>query len=102
MLFGGFYLNTRSIWIGFVWIEALSFIKYAFTALAVNEFTDTTWICDTSYSCLDTGDKVLLSLGFENANIWAEVGKLCALLVGFRFIAYLCLLLLRKERLKLK
>lgn len=47
MLFGGFYLNNRSIWVGFIWIQALSFIKYGYTALAVNEFTDTTWTCST-------------------------------------------------------
>jgi hypothetical protein len=44
---------------------------------------------------------VLESLSFQHANIWEEVGKLVALSVGFRVIAYLALLFLRKEKLKL-
>ena len=39
MLFGGFYINVTSLWIGFAPIEYMSFIKYAYAALVVNEFT---------------------------------------------------------------
>jgi len=102
ILFGGFYLRNQSVWIGFVWLQYLSFIKYIYAALVVNEFQDTTWSCDTSYQCLDTGEKVLDSLGMDGMSIWQELGKLIALGVGFRVIAYLALLLLRKERLRLR
>eukprot|EP00048_Salpingoeca_helianthica_P015136 m.225213 g.225213 ORF g.225213 m.225213 type:complete len:662 (-) comp16645_c0_seq1:321-2306(-) len=101
MLFGGFYLNSRSIWIGFVWIEALSFLKYSFTAVAVNEFRGTTWTCSDPTNCLGTGERVLETLNFTHGNVWEEIGKLFALCVGLRVIAYFCLLLLRRERLKL-
>ena len=53
-----------------------------------------------SLTAVVTG-QVLGSLGFGSSVVWEELGKLIALAVGFRFIAYLVLLFGRKERLKL-
>ncbi len=44
--------------------------------------------------------QILESLSFAHANVWEELGKLAALIVGARFIAYFCLRFLRREKLK--
>ena len=59
ILFGGFYANSDNIpnWIG--WLENLSFIKWAFTALVINEFEDRTFRCD-ELPCIENGLSNLL------------------------------------------
>ena len=54
-------------------------------------------------SGLGTGDQVIEQLGFEGEErtFWAEMGKLLALLVMFRFLAYLSLRFCYRQKLHL-
>eukprot|EP00039_Didymoeca_costata_P012262 m.175979 g.175979 ORF g.175979 m.175979 type:complete len:161 (+) comp15434_c0_seq27:1932-2414(+) len=94
MLFGGFYLNLSSIWPGFQFIEVFSFIQYCFTALCINEFAGLKFACDAgqdSTYCLVTGEQVLTQAGMSGRTVAGEIGKLFALAVLFRILAYLLL-----------
>lgn len=37
MIFSGFILNTENVPVYFIWVEYISFIKYAFQGVATNE-----------------------------------------------------------------
>lgn len=103
MLFGGFYVGVDSLWDGWIWLEAISFMQYCYVALVQVQFRDTTWECDSKSYCLETGDQVIEELGFdgEERTYWAEMGKLFALLVLFRFLAYLSLRFCYRQKLYL-
>jgi len=102
MLFGGFFLNTANVWVGFVWIEYISFIGYTFKALAVNEYAGMTFTCDNSSSglCETTGEQVLQNLNFGGSNKWEDLGLLFCIAVVAHILAYLCLLFLGKPKTK--
>eukprot|EP00050_Salpingoeca_kvevrii_P011111 m.12819 g.12819 ORF g.12819 m.12819 type:complete len:185 (+) comp3261_c0_seq2:1468-2022(+) len=101
MLFGGFYINVESIPDWLIWLESISFIKYAYQALLVNEFDGGTYSCEEAFNCLDTGDKVLDSLSMDDVHYWEEFGKLMALAVGFRIIGYFALRYFSRPKIKL-
>ena len=52
MMFSGFFLNPESAPTWLMWIEFLSPMKYAFSALAQNEFTNLTLHCTPSQTRL--------------------------------------------------
>jgi len=101
MLFGGFYLNTDSIWVGFRWIEIFSFMQYTYNALMVNEFKGLNFTCSADTFCLETGQEVLVERSMGDVDMWEELGKLFALMVGFRILGYLALRFMHRERLKI-
>jgi len=99
MLFGGFYLNSDSIWIGFRWIEIFSFMQYTYNALMINEFTGLNFTCTADTFCLETGEAVLAERSMGDRDMWEELAKLFALMVGFRILAYLALRFMHREKL---
>lgn len=57
ILFGGFYINTASLPPGSEWVQYISYIKWAFQALALNEFEGATFDCGTQLKgCEPTGE----------------------------------------------
>eukprot|EP01137_Pigoraptor_chileana_P033008 Opistho-2@23287 len=102
LLFGGFYLNSADIWPGFYWIKYISFLNYGYRAIAANEYAGLVFECNTGIArCVRTGDEVLEQLDFADVNKWADFGVLVALVVGYRFLAYLALLYLAKPKSKI-
>ncbi|WAQ93831.1 WHITE-like protein [Mya arenaria] len=69
MMFGGFFLNSDSIPVYFIWLEYLSWFKYANEVLAV--------ISGKTSTVLD--------------NVLLDVSLLCAMLVAYRIIAFIIL-----------
>ncbi|KNC77312.1 hypothetical protein SARC_10225, partial [Sphaeroforma arctica JP610] len=66
MLFSGFYLNTDSTPVYFIWIQYLSPVYYGFQSVVVNEFEGLVFDCTgATYGCYPTGEDVIASLGFE-------------------------------------
>eukprot|EP01035_Chromulina_nebulosa_P018182 gene18182-23840_t len=67
MLFGGFYINTSSLPEGSAWVTYISYIKWAFQALIINEFTGETFSCKDAGSkgCESTGEQVIDRLQFN-------------------------------------
>jgi len=93
IMFGGFYLSIESIPIWLKWLEVFSFLQYGFTGLLRVQFKDETFSCSQANLCLRTGEEWLEDLGVagEQYSYWASFGKVAALAVGFRFLAYLSL-----------
>ncbi|EYC40677.1 hypothetical protein Y032_0601g500 [Ancylostoma ceylanicum] len=90
LVFGGFYINLHNIPMWMRPFSALSFFKYSFEALQINQWTDVTYIrgCtgllsagnNTVYCPSETGKGLLLKRGMDGSLI------LCILLLIF-FIA---------------
>lgn len=97
LLFGGFFVKDESIPDYFIWLKFLSWFKYAFECLQINQWDDIDSIsCEFKGNktiCLTTGANVLARNGYEPDNMWPNVGILFALLIGFRIIAFLFVLL---------
>ncbi|XP_018015632.1 protein white isoform X2 [Hyalella azteca] len=94
MLFGGFFLNSDSVPVYFIWLQYISWFNYANEALNINQWDDFGSIgCEfgnnTSSLCpYQTGDDVLRDLNFESDNFGMDIGVMFALLFGFRIIAF--------------
>jgi len=61
LLFGGFYINLSSLPIVANLIPYVSFLRWGFQALCINEFTGATFVCDPGvplYQCQTTGEQV--------------------------------------------
>ena len=46
LMFSGFFLNESNVPAMFIWLKEISFIRYAFQALCVNEFKGADFSCD--------------------------------------------------------
>jgi hypothetical protein len=66
LIFSGFLINEDSVPTYFVWLREISFIRYAFKAVAVNEFQGASFECSQSEEavCIRNGDQLLAQLGF--------------------------------------
>ena len=93
ILFGGFYINTDTLPAGSEWVQYISFIRWSFQALLINEFTGRTFDCDDFPGCEKTGSDVLTSLSFANQDLYTCVWALVVIMLSAFFLAYLLLLL---------
>jgi len=93
LLFGGFFINLDSLPIVANWIPYLSFLKWTFECLAINEFKGAKFSCGgQSYgACETTGEQVLKRLKFGDDTIYDAVFGLSMVLIGFTVSAYLIL-----------
>jgi len=89
LLFGGFYINIKSLPIVANWIPYMSFLKWTFQALSINEFSGETFNCIGSPdgACLKTGEQVLARLNFQNDTINEACFGLGMVLLGFTISA---------------
>jgi ABC-type multidrug transport system ATPase subunit len=102
LMFSGFFLNDNSVPVYLSWMKYISFIRYAFIAMSINELRGQKYDCDspamatvnatgfTEFSpgpCLD-GDQVLERLGFADQTVLENCAYLGVLLVSFNLIAY--------------
>lgn len=106
LIFNGFMINEESIPVYFIWLRELSFVRYAFQAVAVNEFAGATFTCDDvskGASCITSGDTVLAQFGFTDdfaiMRCMVIMGVIC---VGFNLLAFLILLVRRPKFLPLE
>ncbi|XP_045170126.2 protein white-like isoform X2 [Mercenaria mercenaria] len=100
LMFGGFFLNSESIPVYFIWLEYLSWFKYANELISVNQWENIDSIeCEgnsTSSSsqslCLyRSGDQVIKYLNFDKDNLWIDVGCLIGMMIAYRLIAFIIL-----------
>jgi ABC-type multidrug transport system ATPase subunit len=97
LMFSGYFLNEASLPAVLGWMKYLSFIRYAFQALCVNEFKDAEFVCaPTDPDCVN-GNQVLERLSFDNVTIVDRSAILLAMIVGWNIIAY-CILILRRPK----
>jgi ABC-type multidrug transport system ATPase subunit len=95
LLFNGFMINEESIPAYFIWLREISFVRYAFKAVVVNEFQGASFTCSaTDTVCITSGDAVLERLQFNGSGlIWESAMILIILAVAFNVVAYIILLL---------
>jgi ABC-type transport system involved in multi-copper enzyme maturation permease subunit len=103
VLLGGFFLNENNMRSWVRWSRWMSFMKYSYELLLINEFriggrhfTPTT---PTAYPGLNpiTGNDVLNHYHVET-NIWGDLMFLCGMIVLTRVLAYLALRFLNKPK----
>mmetsp|Transcript_12407 Transcript_12407/g.21004 ORF Transcript_12407/g.21004 Transcript_12407/m.21004 type:complete len:659 (+) Transcript_12407:234-2210(+) len=103
LIFGGFFINTNSIPVYFIWLQYLSFFKYSYEAAIVNEFTGLTFTCDASVQrngvCpMPDGQYVIYEyLKLGKLSIWANILVLVGMVLAYRLAAYLSLLRLARR-----
>jgi hypothetical protein len=92
-LFGAFYVTPNLMsqdYPYFLWITSVSFVQYAYLGVFQNEFQGMEIECPQGLVCpFRTGQEYLESLDSEFIPIWACALVLIAMIILFRFIAYL-------------
>lgn len=90
-LFGGFFLPPALLPQYFEWLDPLSYVKYAYLAIANNELQDLV-LCSTPTSCSTTAANALIaSKKLDYLTTGPCVGVLIAFVVATRVVAYLFL-----------
>ncbi|EZA53360.1 Protein white [Ooceraea biroi] len=94
LLFGGFFLNTASVPFYFEWLSYLSWFRYGNEALLINQWSDVDFIACTrnNVTCPKSGHMILETYNFREDGFWMDIVCLFALIVAFRFLAFLALL----------
>ena len=69
LMFSGFFLNENNVPIYLIWLREVSFIRYAFQALSVNEFKDATFSCSSGDTSCITGNEHLERLNFDDVTV---------------------------------
>jgi len=93
-LFGGFFLPPSQLPIYFSWLDALSYVKYTYTGISLNELTDLTYTCEVAEMregvCPTMhGAQVIDRLGLDFITRDQAAGILIFFIVSCRFVAYL-------------
>ncbi len=93
-LFGGYYTSPKLLHQYPEWrfADALSYIKYAYIGLALNELQGKEYICDTSSGTgckITNGQDIIDVYGYDEYTVGYCIGLLVVLSVGFRFLGYL-------------
>jgi ATP-binding cassette, subfamily G (WHITE), eye pigment precursor transporter len=98
--FGGYLLNINTVPSWLSWMQYLSWFRYSYELLLVNQwsgYTNLTCSANSTKStlsapCFHDGDSVLLFYGFQNFNYFIDFGGLLILIVVFRIGGYVALL----------
>ena len=100
LLFGGLFVNTDNIPDYFIWLEYLSWFKYANEVMLINQWDNIDEIpCEINKTpsiaqrpCgYKTGEDVLNVFSVDKGNYWRDIGALFGLIAGFRLISFLIL-----------
>jgi ABC-type multidrug transport system ATPase subunit/ABC-type multidrug transport system permease subunit len=96
ILFGGFYITIDALPVVADLIPWISFQRWFFQAVTINEYTGLKFTCDTvGYACKTTGEEVLEALSFDGHKTSYGVFGLSMCLLGF--LAYTLLIMLNTK-----
>lgn len=71
-------------------LDAISYIRYGYFVIAINELTGLDIECDTAKKCaITSGEQVMAQYGYDKFTMESCVGYLFLLNFAFRVIAYL-------------
>eukprot|EP01117_Protostelium_nocturnum_P010633 TRINITY_DN382_c0_g1_i1.p1 TRINITY_DN382_c0_g1~~TRINITY_DN382_c0_g1_i1.p1 ORF type:complete len:613 (+),score=171.42 TRINITY_DN382_c0_g1_i1:131-1969(+) len=95
-LFGAFFLAPINLPVGFVWLDALSYVKWAYVGISLNELNGLSISCQASELVNGvcptvSGEQTIQRLGLNKFTIGECIGSLIAIIVGFRIITFLAL-----------
>ena len=94
-LYGGFFVSPKLLESAHNWkfADALSYLKYAFVGVALNELHGLKLTCtlaeSQSGSCITTGEQLIENLGYNEYTIGGLAGILAVFIVGCRIVAFL-------------
>jgi ATP-binding cassette subfamily G (WHITE) protein 2 len=89
-LFGGFFLSPAALPLYFSWIDAISYVKYVYMGLMINEFDGKPPVCTVVTPCL-SGNAFLETLGIGYIPLYACALVLLGMIIVMRFITYIVL-----------
>uniref|UniRef100_A0A7S1MF97 ABC transporter domain-containing protein n=2 Tax=Neobodo designis TaxID=312471 RepID=A0A7S1MF97_NEODS len=105
MLVGGLFANTERLEPGWVWLNYISFPRYAYKAFFVNEFTHMDNLCPAGNCRYTSGDEVIKVFGFDKDvvdTVWFNIVMLLVMMLVLRVLGALGLALQgRKTRSRL-
>ena len=92
-LFGGFYLPPSKLPSYFSWLDALSYVKYSYVGISLNELEGLYFVCSASQqpgsaSVPCVGQQEVDGLGLGFLTIGGCIGVLLLYIVVLRFFAY--------------
>jgi ATP-binding cassette, subfamily G (WHITE), member 2 len=92
-LFGGFLLSPSRLPKYFSWLDAISYTKYTFVGIALNELSGLNLTCaagtEGTGACTDRGETLIGERGYDYINIGGCIGALIAYIIVCRSIAFL-------------
>lgn len=99
-LFGGFFVAPSRVPKYLSWIDALSYIKYAFVGAALNELQGLQLNCEgvkttivngtynITATCIKTGEELIKERGYNYIDIGGCIGILLAFIIFCRALAF--------------
>jgi ABC-type multidrug transport system permease subunit len=102
LILGGFYIPLQNMHVGIYWASWLSFARYGYSALILNEYQGRDIPCSpdpvavqigNSDACPLPGEEVIQSLGIEGVaeSYWFNIGMIIVLQLFFRTAGYVFL-----------
>jgi ATP-binding cassette subfamily G (WHITE) protein 2 len=89
-LFGGFFLPPASLPNYYVWLDALSYVKYAYTAISQSQLSGMMFTCGPAdTNCILEGQQMINQRGLDYISVGGCAGVLIAMTILYRLIAYL-------------
>jgi len=100
-LFGGFFVAPSRVPKYLSWIDALSYVKYAFIGATLNELDGLQLNCDglkttivnATYNitakCITSGEELIQERGYDYINIGGCIGVLLAFIIFCRALAFI-------------
>jgi hypothetical protein len=91
-LFGGFFTSPKLLdeFPNWAFADALSYIKYCFVGLCLNQLQGLKIDCPQGQTCSTTsGDQIIQEFGYDRYTISGCMASLVGLIVGYRLLAYL-------------
>jgi len=99
MIFSGFFVNSDSIPVYFIWVPWISFVQYGFHALVINQFSHITFTCPNSVDQLpggqcriQNGQQLIDQLHFGGRSIAIDICVLIAMYFVYRVLGFLALI----------
>lgn len=95
-LFGGFFLSPKNLPRYFAWLDALSYVKYCYVGISLNELHGLELTCSpgdlkNGICPTTTGQQTIDQLGLDFLSITECALVTFALIVAFRLVAYIAL-----------
>jgi ATP-binding cassette subfamily G (WHITE) protein 2 len=94
-LYGGFFTSPAQLdlYPGWRFADALSYLKYTFVGVALNELDGLKLSCTNAQraakTCIPDGETIMVQKGYDQYSIGFCAGILAVYIVGCRIVAYL-------------
>lgn len=102
MVFSGFLIDLKSIFVSLRWIQWISAFRYATNILTINEFRNLSFCLENNTQiCPLTGDQILIDRDIPygtNWDLWKNFIALMMMIVVFLLLAFIELLRMKKVK----